>query len=169
MEFRHRLTSHPCQFPAFFTQFWPIYDFFNRYTKRQSDFANRPEINHLIFSNRYKFSCFSVRFFAALQFLVDPPSPASLLPCLSASPPRSSFAPPSPDEGRVATCSFAEGSSAPAFWEGGDGSSYFRLSTMNCELHFVAARPCRCDNCAGNPQREPHQRSLANLGEETWL
>ena len=76
MEFRHRLTSHPCQFPASRTKTCPIYDFFNRYTKRQSNFAKRPRINHLIFSNRYKFSRFSCAFFSLLQFFIDAFAPS---------------------------------------------------------------------------------------------
>ena len=65
MEFRHRLTSHPCRLAASHDQTTPKYDFFNRYTKRQSKKVNGPRINNIKNSNRYKFSLFLIRLLAA--------------------------------------------------------------------------------------------------------
>lgn len=77
------LTSHPCQSPAPSTQFWSIYGFFNRYTKRQSKFANRHAINDLIFSNRYKFSIFQRPLFVTSTNFCSPfQAPSSCLPAI---------------------------------------------------------------------------------------
>ena len=72
MEFSLRLTSHPCQIQAPLNQITAKYDFFNRYTKRQSKIANRAIFYDLIFSNRDKISIFQRSFLNASTIFCIP-------------------------------------------------------------------------------------------------
>ena len=82
MESPLRLTSHPCHILASRNQITPKYDFFNRYTKRQSEILNCLGFNHLTFSNRYKFLFFSWSFLTTSSIFCISRHSATRIPTL---------------------------------------------------------------------------------------